>query len=237
LRWPTSSLLAPGRILIAVIAVALLIAAQLALHRIQARLASEAAVDARVPFARNTIEAALAYMPYGSGLGSFVPVYQRFEKATDNVSDVYANHAHNDFLELWLETGVIGLAAMAIFALWLAVSAVRVWRRGLPGARYSDNLLAAASALSLALLLAHSMVDYPLRATALMVYFAFAAGMIVAPAGARQPLVTVSGAAAARDTEERPASGPSRPFVPAQRPPNDWPDAWRASPRRRNDDM
>ena len=61
---------------------------------------------ARIPFAHNTITAAKAYMPFGSGVGTFVSVYPGFEPAHDAISNVYANHAHNDLLEVWLEGGV-----------------------------------------------------------------------------------------------------------------------------------
>ncbi len=37
-------------------------------------------------------------MPLGSGLGTFVPVYQTFEKPSD-IAVTYVNHAHNDLLE------------------------------------------------------------------------------------------------------------------------------------------
>ena len=30
-------------------------------------------------------------------------------------SRVYVNHAHNDVLEVWLETGVLGLVLMGLF--------------------------------------------------------------------------------------------------------------------------
>ena len=46
-------------------------------------------------------------MPVGAGLGTFVPVYAMFEKP-EQVSLFYVNRAHNDVLELWLETGVAG---------------------------------------------------------------------------------------------------------------------------------
>jgi hypothetical protein len=76
---------------------------QFALYRFMERFAADPIEDARIPFARNTIEAAIAYMPLGSGLGTFVPVYAMFEKPQDAMIDTFANHAHNDLLELWLK--------------------------------------------------------------------------------------------------------------------------------------
>ena len=59
-------------------------------------------------------------MPLGAGLGTFVPVYAMFEKP-EKLSLFYVNRAHNDVLELWLETGVLGLILMVLFAIWLVV--------------------------------------------------------------------------------------------------------------------
>src|SRR5262249_12224840 len=73
---------------------------QFALYRLMERCALDPLADARIPFARTTIEAAIAYMPLGSGLGTFVPVYAMFEKPQDTIIDTFANHAHNDLLEL-----------------------------------------------------------------------------------------------------------------------------------------
>jgi hypothetical protein len=63
----------------------------------------------------------------------------------------------------------------------VVVTFVRVWREALPDARRRDNLLACAATLALALLLAHSLVDYPLRTSALMAVFALATAMVIAP--------------------------------------------------------
>ena len=53
-------------------------------------------------------------MPLGSGLGTFVPVYAMFEKPED-AQDTYVNRAHNEILEIWLETGMLGLALIVVF--------------------------------------------------------------------------------------------------------------------------
>jgi O-antigen ligase len=180
------------QLLIGAIAVAALIVVQFALYRIQSRFELDALSDARLPFARNTIEAAIAYMPFGSGMGTFVSIYPAFEKATDNVVNVYANRAHNDYLEFWLEGGVVALVAMFLFLVWIIGVFLRLWRYGLPGARHRDNLLACAAVLSLILLLAHSTVDYPLRTTALLAIAACAMAMVAAPVGARETVIAAA---------------------------------------------
>jgi O-antigen ligase len=236
------------RLLVAAFSLAILFGVQFALYRVMHRFQFDALSDARLPFARNTIEAAMTYMPFGSGMGTFVPVYQAFEKASDNVASAYANHAHNDFLELWLEAGLIGLVAMMLFVVWMLRASWRVWRRGMPGAGHLDNLLACAAVLALMLLLAHAAVDYALRAAALMGMFAWAVAMAIAPVGRQEAPPDVRASSAGEGRQSRSASptrhraearaitapdqsdaAQSRRFVPAP-PREDWPETWQ--PRR-----
>ena len=133
------------------------------------------------PFARNTIAAAKAFMPLGSGVGSFVPVYAGVEPPQDVLANTFANRAHNDVLESWLETGVVGVALMALFGLWLLVRAFALWRPASSGGRIVDHALPRAAVLVVALLIAHSLVDYPLRTGALMAMFAFASALLLPP--------------------------------------------------------
>jgi O-antigen ligase len=233
------------RLLGAAILLALLFSSQFALYRIQDRFAGDPLADARLPFARNTIEAAIAFMPFGSGMGTFVPVYQTFEKATDNVADYYTNRAHNDFLEFWLEAGLVGLVVMAVFVVWVVVAFWRVWRRELEGGGHTDRLLACAAALILVLLLAHSSVDYPLRTTALMSVFAWAAAMVVVPIGVHVPADDGSREHRRQRSRRSRSHGPGTDrgevsgdgpeaetprFVPAPHR-EDWPAAWQPTKR------
>ena len=58
-------------------------------------------------------------------MGTFVPVYAMFEKPENILANTYVNRAHNDFLELWLESGLLGLALMAVFAVWFVIEVDR----------------------------------------------------------------------------------------------------------------
>lgn len=128
------------------------------------------------------LKAAKAFAPIGSGIGSFDVVYRSVEPL-DQVSPVYFNHAHNDFLELWLETSWIGAILLAVFLIWLA------WRLWVVGSRRTGSGvigLSSASALIVLLLLAHSAVDYPLRTEAIAVLFAFCCAVLAARSGSRR---------------------------------------------------
>jgi O-antigen ligase len=173
--------LTPAKLVMGATAIGVIFAVQFALYRVMDRFTTDPLADARIPFARNTIAAAEAYMPFGSGVGTFVPVYGMFEKVQDTLANTYANRAHDDFLELWLETGVVGMVLIALFVGWLAFRAVKVWRRAPPGAREIDYSLARAATLIIALLMAHSVLDYPLRTEAMLAILAFACALLVAP--------------------------------------------------------
>src|SRR5262245_44183481 len=175
----TTSGVTPGRLLAAATVVALLFVVQFALYRLLERF-DDPLQDSRVTFARLTLQAAKAYMPFGAGVGTFVPVYAQFEKPKDALIDAYVNRAHNDILEVWLEAGVAGLALMALFLVWLTVASVSVWRRNHPQEDI-DLALARAASVVLALIAAHSFVDYPLRTAATMAIAAFACGLLVTP--------------------------------------------------------
>jgi len=97
--------------------------------------------------------------PFGSGLGTFPAMYQRFEDPARVVS-IYVNHAHDDLLELLVDTGIFGLVALVTFLAWWVGRLRALWRGP------SDSLgLALAGGMAIAF--AHSLVDYPLRTAAM----------------------------------------------------------------------
>jgi O-antigen ligase len=235
----------PTRLLFAATALAMMFAAQFMLYRVLERFAEDPLKDARVTLAGVTAEAAQLYMPFGSGMGTFVPVFAMQQRPEDAVLDAYANRAHNDFLELWLETGVAGLVLMVLFALWLIRNVLKVWRgRGDAAAGTEIDLtMARAGTLVIALIVAHSFVDYPLRTGAMMAILAFACGLLVAPLAA--PAAALKRKAARQEQARRggspPQQAPPRP-LPAPRPADapisqhqterwghdiEWPEEWR----------
>ena len=227
----------PARLLVAATALAAMFAAQFTLYRMLERFADDPLKDSRITLARVTAEAAQLYMPFGSGMGTFVPVYAMHQRPEDAVIDAYANRAHNDFLELWLEAGVAGAGLVVLFAVWLAGRALHLWRRNAPGSEI-DLSIGRAATLVVALIAAHSFVDYPLRTGAVMAIVAFACGLLVAPAlGESQ----ISDEERSHRSSRMPQKAPSRP-PPAPRPADapisqhpgerwgrdiEWPEEWR----------
>jgi O-antigen ligase len=178
LLWPkvlpqqTSNI--SSRAMIFFIAILLLVAAQFGLTGILRIAQTEPVSDYRGTMAATSLEAALAYFPFGAGFGSFVPVYAMFEHP-QNLKSFYVNHAHNDWIELLLEGGLPIAIVILLFIAWLCRAIFSLWRNAGP----ADGLTKA-GVIIIALLLAHSVVDYPLRTRFLMALFALCCAWLAA---------------------------------------------------------
>jgi O-antigen ligase len=169
------------KLLLGAILVAVILTVQFALYRVMERFALDPMEDARVTFAHNTFGAAIAFLPFGAGVGTFIPVYAMFEQPSDVVLNYYINHAHNDFLEVLLETGLFGVALFGVFMIMLGFRSVELWWRHPDKASELDRLLMRAATLAILLLIVHSFVEYPLRTGAIMAIFAFSCALLVEP--------------------------------------------------------
>ena len=112
------------------------------------------------------------FAPVGSGNGTFVELYRWYEDPAQ-VSTTFVNHAHDDLLELLIETGVFGLAALALFLIWFVPRVWSLWA----GAR--RNVVPLAASMVIATELLHSLVDYPLRTAAMSSLVAIACVLMV----------------------------------------------------------
>lgn len=220
------------------------------------RFATDPLADARVTFAHNTWAAIKAFLPFGSGVGTFPVVYPSFEQPTD-LATFYVNRAHNDVLETLLEAGLASALLMAWFALWLLSALFMAWRGSATSLAHLDHThpmddrLRRAAATALLLLALHSIVDYPLRTGAIMVVAAFCCALL-APAlvadrrrhseraSHREPATVARQRSA---PELTPAAKPvlwphdprlTNPDVSATgkrwQSANDWPEEWKSRP-------
>ena len=126
-----------------------------------------------------TIAAARDHFPVGSGLGTFRDIYRTYEPKED-VTFVYVNHAHNDYAEVALELGLPGLLLIAAFLLWWLTRSLNAWR-----SEYNGVALARAGSIAIGIAVLHSLVDYPLRTSAMAAVVAMAAGFMVPPPAAK----------------------------------------------------
>lgn len=130
----------------------------------------------------STTQKAIAdFMPFGSGLGSFRQVYPLYENA-HTIDPTIIVHAHNDYLELALELGIGGILIILAFFGWWSAAVWRVWRSAEAGPYVRAASIASAA------MLAHSVVDFPLRETALSACFAMCVALIADRRGPPPPV-------------------------------------------------
>lgn len=162
-RWRTTALAAAGIAAVAVVGAFLWSPAFLV--PLTTRFQS---TNGRTEFWPDLWAAAVKYFPVGSGLGSFEPVFRGVESLAI-VKPSYFNHAHNDYFELLIETGIPGITVLAAFLTLYASRMWRVWRVPSPS---EYGWLQRVAGLVIALPLLHAAVDYPLRTMTLQALFA-----------------------------------------------------------------
>ena len=121
-------------------------------------------LDSRLGFAQTTWTAFKDNWLFGTGPGSYLMVYAAYERVED-MGRLVANQAHNDWLQIALETGIAGIALLLVFSL-LVVRA------------FFYSALSQAAALSAFSVMIHSLVDYPLRTMAIATCFAVLCAMM-----------------------------------------------------------
>lgn len=119
--------------------------------------------------------------PFGSGLGTFVPVMTAVERL-EVVDTSSPNRAHNDYLEFTLETGIAGVLLLIGALVALGVRGYRILR-ATPSKRH--RIQATCGLGILAILGLHSIVDYPMRSMAVAGLAAVAIGLLSRVAGGR----------------------------------------------------
>ena len=129
-------------------------------------------VQTRQQLMKTTAAAAADFMPFGSGVGTFRQVYQLYEDHDRFDVTAVVNHAHDDYLELALETGLPGIILLLLFIAWWVRSSWRAWTA--PDA----DPYARAAVIASAAILIHSLVDFPLRTAAISACFAMFLGLI-----------------------------------------------------------
>ena len=101
----------------------------------------------------------------GTGLGSFFSIWPIFENTT-SLGEKYITHVHNDYIELFLETGISFFILVVIFIALIV-------RNGL------TNEFTQAAVISIFSIMVHSFVDFPLRTMAISMAFILSAAIIL----------------------------------------------------------
>lgn len=127
--------------------------------------------DLRVRALPVVVDMVRLYFPVGSGIGAFDPVY-RFHEPDQLLNQSYLNHAHNDYLEVALDAGIVGLLVLAGAMAWAGWASFQAWRAG----SSAGHALPKLASVMLLLLSIASLFDYPAR-TPMMMAFAVVAGV------------------------------------------------------------
>lgn len=130
--------------------------------------------DQRWTIWRNSLDIIKSYLPWGSGFGSFPDVYNKYETIPELIP-TYVNNAHNDYLELFVEAGVIGGIVLIAVTILVLIGVFKGMRSG--DTRTVRNALAGGGVILLFAL--HSAVDYPARRMGMAVILFLAFGMLL----------------------------------------------------------
>lgn len=110
------------------------------------------------------------YFPFGTGLGTFEPVF-RMHEPLSLLKPTYFNHAHNDWLEILVEAGLPGAMLLLSAVAWWARASVQAWWAA-PQRHQSMPRLGSAILL---LVMIGSAFDYPARTPMMMAMVTLAA--------------------------------------------------------------
>lgn len=119
------------------------------------------------------IEMIRFYFPAGTGFGTFDPAYRISEPQT-TLALVYVNRVHNDWLEVILDGGLLGVALLGGGLIWFAMRSFRAWFPG-SAVREEARLLSKAGSAAILLALIGSLTDYPARTPMIMGILALSA--------------------------------------------------------------
>ncbi len=126
------------------------------------------------------------FFPFGSGMGSFDPIYRSYEPLA-SITHEYLNHAHNDIVQIVIEAGAPAVLLLTAFLGWFAVRSWRLWSRRVDS---TAALLGRAGSVIILLILLSSFVDYPVRTPVIEAMLALACYWLLPEArnrGGEQP--------------------------------------------------
>ena len=159
--------------LIATIVVgSILVGGESSLTRLAETAASEDISSSRWHIWDVTLQVIRHHLPFGAGIGAFRAAYTQF----DNLSGFErVEQAHNDYLQILADAGIVGLIIAAFFVFWL-------FRTGFRNIKMRDKFRRGAAVGALAgcaAIMIHSVFDFVLHTTAITLMFLTVASLVV----------------------------------------------------------
>ena len=127
--------------------------------------------DARFSFWSQTLHLIAKFPLFGTGLGTYVSAIQRYR---DSMPMSLVDYAHNDYLQLASELGLVGILPLAFSAMYCLRCSIRAALSEVEGI---DSQLGAACTASLVAIAIHSMADFNLYVPANAITVAWVAGL------------------------------------------------------------
>ena len=133
----------------------------------------------RLTIVKNGLNMIRDFPLLGAGFGAFRNVFPKYHNAE---MDAFLEYAHNDYLQLLVEGGLVGAALFAVFFFCL----FRTTYQGLVRRKEPYAILVCLGAgVGLAAIFWHSLVDFNLHINANALYFSFLCGLMVSAAHTR----------------------------------------------------
>ncbi|NQY14321.1 MAG: O-antigen ligase family protein [Henriciella sp.] len=122
---------------------------------------------------------------FGAGLGSYPSIIPLYEEP-DTVTSTYLARAHNEYLQIFLEAGLLGIAVIGAAFVWLGQRALAIWRH-----EHKSSMIAfrKVALISIGVILLHSIIDFPARSPAIAAFLALFVG-IISVADSRRDVTT-----------------------------------------------
>lgn len=126
-------------------------------HRVSGTIAGDGALSTRMAIWRDTLPLIGDFPLLGTGLGTWSELFPRYQSA--GTVEVYFREAHNDFLELFAETGAIGFILLGVFF----YRGGRLILAGLRAAPEHSRVMLAPALAGLTIMLVHEFFDFSLQ--------------------------------------------------------------------------
>lgn len=141
--------------------------------RLNETLQGEVSGMMRVALWMDTAKMVRDFPLWGVGLGAWSTVFPQYQEAA--VSRTYFREAHNDYVELAAETGVLGAGLLT----WFFVLVAQRLRNGLRAAAASVRPFFIALGGAISVMAVHEIVDFNLQIPAIAVLFTVLLGLMV----------------------------------------------------------
>lgn len=135
--------------------------------------------NVRLTLWKDSLQIIRDFWPTGTGFGTFIHIYPLY---TTLSTDFILDHAHNDYIELLTNGGIIGFVLAAWFVLTIIIHG---WKKiRLRRDRYAI-LLSIGALTGIVAILLHSVTDFNMHNGANGLYFFFLCGLLVSAGNTR----------------------------------------------------